>query len=259
MSEPVCMRPSSLPAVISRTLLAVLVALFALAQGARTDEARFAAERREMIETIRAYARFETALLGAGGISDKILDVMERTERHLFIPERHRDGAYADRPVPIGKGQTISQPFIVALMTHLAAVEDNDTVLEIGTGSGYQAAVLARLVETVCTIEIIPELGERAARTLKELGYGNVRVKIGDGYKGWPDCGPFDAVIVTAALDHVPPALIAQLAVGGRLVMPVGPTGRTQELTVVEKPELGKTVTRKAGAVRFVPFTRSGE
>jgi protein-L-isoaspartate(D-aspartate) O-methyltransferase len=167
--------------------------------------------------------------------------------------------AYADRALPIGLGQTISQPFIVALMTELAAPAPEHAVLEIGTGSGYQAAVLAPLVRMVCTIEIVPALAEAAAQRLKSLGYGNVRVRAGDGYHGWPECGPFDSVIVTAALGHVPPPLIEQLKVGGRLVMPVGPAYATQELSVVEKIAPGEMRTRSVTLVRFVPFMRQRE
>lgn len=216
-------------------------------------------DRASMVETIRDYARLDEEMVGPGGFPDAVLDAMGRTKRHLFVPERMRAFAYADRPLPIGHGQTISQPFIVALMTHLADVEPGDTVLEIGTGSGYQAAVLAHLVKEVCTIEIVEPLGEEAAERLKELGYDNVRVRVGDGYKGWPDCGPFDAVVVTAALGHVPPPLLEQLKVGGKLVMPVGPPGATQRMTVVEKTGPDTTETRHHGLVRFVPFTRKGE
>jgi len=165
--------------------------------------------------------------------------------------------AYRDGPLPIGQGQTISQPYIVALMTHLAAVKSDDTVLEVGTGSGYQAAILARLVRKVCTVEIIPPLAEAAATVLKELGHDNVSVRIGDGYHGWPECGPFDAVIVTAAIGHVPPPLIEQLKVGGRLVMPLGSTPAGQQLTVVEKIAPSETRRRSIIPVAFVPFTRS--
>ena len=165
--------------------------------------------------------------------------------------------AYMDVPILIGHGQTMSQPFIVALMTHLAALKFDDTVLEVGTGSGYQAAVLARLVRKVCTVEIVPPLAEAAARVLRELGYDNVSVKVGDGYLGWPECGPFDAIIVTAALDHVPPPLIEQLKVDGRLVMPLGPAHAPQQLTVIEKIAPSETRMRSIILVGFVPFTRS--
>jgi len=145
----------------------------------------------------------------------------------------------------------------LALMTHLAAPKIDDTVLEVGTGSGYQTAVLARLVRKVCTVEIIPPLAEAAANVLRELGYDNVSVKVGDGYLGWPECGPFDAMIVTADLDHVPPPLIEQLKVGGRLVMPLGPANAPQQLTVIEKLAPSEMRTRSIILVGFVPFTRS--
>ncbi|MHA1179192.1 MAG: protein-L-isoaspartate(D-aspartate) O-methyltransferase [Alphaproteobacteria bacterium] len=238
--------------------LALLVfASIAFAYEAPAEDARYVRERAAMVETIRAYARSDIELLGAEGISQNILRVMVQTKRHLFIPERFRSLAYADRPVPIGHGQTISQPFIVALMTHLAEVRSGHTALEIGTGSGYQAAILSQLVRKICTIEIIRPLGETAAKLLQDLGYNNVTVRVGDGFKGWPDCGPFDAIIVTAALGHVPPPLIEQLKVGGKLVMPVGSADATQQLTVIEKIAPGKTKSRAVGLVRFVPFTRS--
>jgi protein-L-isoaspartate(D-aspartate) O-methyltransferase len=160
-------------------------------------------------------------------------------------------------PVSIGHGQTISQPFIVALMTELAGATPDHVVLEVGTGSGYQAAILAQLARKVCTIEIIPALAETAAKALKDLAYDNVSVRLGDGYAGWPECGPFDAIVVTAALGEIPPPLIEQLNVGGRLVMPVGSAYTTQQLTVVEKIAPDRTTTRAVALVRFVPFTRS--
>src|SRR5205807_6031742 len=162
------------------------------------------------------------------GLSESVLEAIARTQRHRFIPGGSCAMAYRDRPESIGQGQTISQPFIVALMTHFAAVKSDHTVLEVGTGSGYQAAILARLVRKVCTVKIIPPLAEAAAKLLRNLGYDNVSVKVGDGYHGWLECGPFDAIIVTAALEHVPPPLIEQLKVGGRLVMPLGPVHATQ-------------------------------
>jgi len=220
------------------------------------EDAQCIPERAAMVKTIRAYAR-SAADLGPQGISERVLEAMEQTQRHRFIPGRSCSVAYMDGAVLIGQGQTISQPFIVALMTHLAAVEPDHTVLEVGTGSGYQAAVLARLVRKVCTIEIIPLLAEAAANVLRDLGYDNVSVKAGDGYRGWPECGPFDAMIVTAALGHVPPPLIEQLKVGGRLVMPLGPADAPQQLTVVEKIAPSETRTQPIILVRFVPFTRS--
>jgi len=213
----------------------LLLTFVAFASDAMAQDAQCVPERNAMVETIRAYARLEADVLGPQGISERVLEAMGKTERHRFISERSCSVAYMDAPVLIGHGQTISQPYIVALMTHLAALKFDDTVLEVGTGSGYQAAVLARLVRKVCTVEIIPSLAEAAAKVLRELGYNNVSVKVGDGYLGWPECGPFDAMIVTAALDRVPPPLMEQLKVGGRLVMPLGPVHAPQQLTVIEK------------------------
>src|SRR6266436_3759812 len=231
--------------------------LVALAREATAQDAECVRERAAMVETIRAYARADAGVLGQQGLSERVLEAMGQTKRHLFIPERSCSIAYADRPIPIGHGQTISQPFIVALMTQLAEVAPDHVVLEVGTGSGYQAAILAHLARKVCTIEIIPTLAESAAKTLKDLAYDNVSVRLGDGYGGWPECGPFDAIVVTAALGQIPPPLIEQLKVGGRLVMPVGPGYTTQHLTVVEKIAPGETTTRAVALVRFVPFTRS--
>jgi protein-L-isoaspartate(D-aspartate) O-methyltransferase len=235
----------------------LLLALIGVVREATAEDRTCVREQAAMVETIRAYARSEASLLGPQGISESVLEAMGHTERHRFIPGGSCSVAYADRPIFIGRDQTISQPFIVALMTHLAEVKFDNTVLEVGTGSGYQAAILARLVRKVCTIEIIPPLAEAAAKLLKNLGYENVSVKVGDGYHGWLECGPFDAMIVTAALEHVPPPLIEQLKVGGRLVMPLGPAHTTQQLTIVEKIAAGKTKTRSVMLVRFVPFTRS--
>ena len=235
------------------------LAFLAVACEAMAQDAQCVPERAAMVDIIRAYARFEAGVLGPQGMSERVLEAMGQTERHRFIPEHSCSVAYMDAPVLIGHGQTISQPFIVALMTHLAAVKSDDTVLEVGTGSGYQAAVLAHLVRKVCTVEIIPSLAEAAAKVLRELDYDNVSVKVGDGYLGWPECGPFDAMIVTAALDHVPPPLIEQLKVGGRLVMPLGPAHAPQELTVIEKIAPSETRTRSITLVGFVPFTRSKE
>ena len=233
------------------------LALIAVAGEAPAEDAKCVRERAAMIETIRAYARSDAGVLGPQGISESVLEAMRQTERHRFIPGTSCSVAYADRPVSIGQDQTISQPLIVALMTHFAEVKFDHTVLEVGTGSGYQAAILAQLVRRVCTVEIIAPLAEAAAESLRNLGYNNVSVKVGDGYHGWLECGPFNAIIVTAALEHVPPPLIEQLKVGGRLVMPLGPAHATQQLTVVEKIAAGKTQTRSVVLVRFVPFTRS--
>jgi len=254
-------KPASCPLLGAHSTMVVkallLVAFIAVASEAVTQDAQCVPEHAAMVETIRAYARSEADVLGPHGISERVLEAVGQTERHRFIPGRSCSVAYMDGPVPIGQDQTISQPFIVALMTHLAEVKADHTVLEVGTGSGYQAAVLARLVRKVCTIEIIPSLADAAAKVLRELGYDNVSVKVGDGYQGWPECGPFDAIIVTAALEHVPPALIEQLKVGGRLVMPLGTTQAPQQLTVVEKITPSETRMRSIILVNFVPFTRS--
>src|SRR6478609_2248078 len=226
-----------------KTLLMLVLSMASVAREATAQDAQCDRERAAMVETIRAYARADAGVLGQQGLSERVLDAMGQTKRHLFIPERSCSIAYADRPIPIGLGQTISQPFIVALMTELAEVAPDHVVLEVGTGSGYQAAVLARLARKVCTIEIIPQLAEAATKALKDHAYDNVSVRLGDGYGGWPECGPFDAIVVTAALGE-PPPLIEQLKVGGRLVMPVGPAYTTQQLTVVEKIAPGKTTTR---------------
>src|SRR5215471_1175075 len=229
----------------------------AVGREANAQDAECVRERAVMVESVQAYARSHAGALGQRGMSERVLQALGQTKRHLFVPERSCSIAYADMPLSIGLGQTISQPFIVALMTQLAEVAPDHVVLEIGTGSGYQAAILAHLARKVCTIEIIPQLAETAAKPLRDLAYDNVSVRLGDGYDGWPECGPFDAIVVTAALEQLPPPLIEQLKVGGRLVMPVGPAYTTQQLTVVEKTAADSTTTRSVALVRFVPFTRS--
>ena len=189
-------------------------------------------------------------------MDSRVRDALASVPRHLFVPERLRSSAYDNRPLPIGEGQTISQPYIVAMMTQLADVDGRERVLEIGTGSGYQAAVLAEIADHVYTIEIIDTLAERAATTLETLGYDNVSVRAGDGYLGWPEHAPFDAIVVTAAPETVPEPLLEQLAIGGRLVIPVGPEGSTQSLRMLQKDDNGTVSTRDVLPVRFVPFTR---
>lgn len=197
---------------------------------------------------------------GAGINDPEVLEAMRSVPRHKFVPASYIDQAYEDHPLPIGYGQTISQPYIVALMTQLLDLQPGEKVLEIGTGSGYQAAVLAELegVE-VYTIEIVPELAELAATRLKELGYDNVHVRQGDGYYGWPEEAPFDAIIVTAAPDHLPAPLAEQLAEGGRLVIPIGPPGWYQTLwQFVRLPGERELTAYNMGGVSFVPFTGAG-
>src|SRR5581483_7883450 len=217
---------------------------FAIAAAPLLGSDNFAAERERMVRE-----QIETR-----GVRDvDVLRVMRATPRHLFVPPDLRSMAYADRPLPIGHAATISQPYIVALMTELLRPGKKHRVLEIGTGSGYQAAVLAQLVERVYTMEIVPELADAARETLRRLGYGNVTVRAGDGYKGWPDQALFNGVIITAAPPAIPEALVAQLAKGGRLVTPVG-TGFNQELVVIEKKADGSVSRQSYGGVMFVPM-----
>lgn len=197
----------------------------------------------------------KTQIAGRGIKNPLVLDAMRKVQRHLLVPESQRPFAYRDSPLPIGDGQTISQPYIVAYMTELIQPKKGMKVLEIGTGSGYQAAVLAEIVEEVYTVEIVENLGKRAERDLEEMGYTNIYVKIGDGYQGWPENGPYDAILVTAAAEKVPSPLVQQLKEDGRMIIPIGPVGTTQELIQLEKRK-GKIRETNLGAVRFVPFTR---
>ncbi len=202
----------------------------------------------------KRYQMVETQLKARDITDQKVLNAMLKVERHKFVPKEYRELAYIDDPLPIGHNQTISQPYIVALMTQLLELKGNERVLEIGTGSGYQAAILAEIVKEVYTIEIIPELAKNAEKLLKEeLGYKNIFIKIGDGYLGWPEYAPFDRIIVTCAPDHIPQPLIDQLKNGGKMVIPVG-VG-TQELVVVEKIK-GEIHQKKTIPVRFVPMIR---
>jgi protein-L-isoaspartate(D-aspartate) O-methyltransferase len=185
-----------------------------------------------------------------------VLQAMRATPRHLFVPLALRSLAYSDQPLPIGEGQTISQPYIVAVMTELLDPDRSLKVLEIGTGSGYQAAVLSPLFQHVYTVEIVPALAERSRALLKELGYANVTVRQGDGYLGWPEEAPFDRILLTAAPPEMPKALVAQLKPGGKLVAPVGESPESQDLVVVEKDASGRTRTRTTFPVRFVPMVK---
>lgn len=195
---------------------------------------------------------------GRIGVRDEaVLDAMLRVPRHEFVPKKHKSSAYADSPLPIGYDQTISQPYIVGFMTEMLKVKKEHKVLEIGTGSGYQAAVLAEIVDNVYSIEIIKELGKQVKTRLKRLNYKNVTVRIGDGYFGWEEHAPFDAIIVTAAADHIPPPLVRQLKPGGRMGIPVGGRFQVQNLLIVEKALDSTVTTRQVMPVRFVPLTRS--
>ncbi|MGH8176032.1 MAG: protein-L-isoaspartate(D-aspartate) O-methyltransferase [Steroidobacter sp.] len=211
------------------------------------DAEDYAAERERMV----------SEQIEARGVRDpRVLAAMRKTPRHRFVPENVQASAYRDHPLPIGEDQTISQPYIVALMTELARPARTDRVLEVGTGSGYQAAVLAPLVAHVYTIELEASLAQSAEKVLRELQYENVTTRTGDGYAGWPEEAPFDIIIVTAAPDHVPQPLIDQLKPGGRLIAPVGPTHATQQLQVIAKDSSGKLSTRNVSPVRFVPLRR---
>lgn len=228
--------------------LGLLCTLLPLAAMGEPDE--YKDERMEMVEN---------QIVRRGVTNENVIAAMRTVPRHLMIPEDARRDPYGDHPVPIGYGQTISQPFIVAYMAQTLQVESGDKVLEIGTGSGYQAAVLAEITTNVYTIEIIPELAERAEKTLEEIGYGEITTRQGDGYYGWEEQAPWDGIVVTAAAEHVPPPLVKQLKKGGRMCIPVGSRFGTQYLLLVEKDEEGDVTTRNLMPVQFVPLTRSDE
>ena len=208
-----------------------------------------------MAEEIAELARETRAEIGKTGFDERVMAVMAQVPRHRFVPANQVSLAYLNRPLPIGHGQTISQPYIVALMTDLARVEPHHTVLEVGTGSGYQAAVMAHLARTVYTVEIIEPLGLQAAHRLQAMGYANVHARLGDGYHGWEEHAPYDAILVTAAASHVPPPLIRQLKPGGRMVISVGASFMVQSLMLVEKGLDGTVSTRQILPVKFVPLT----
>lgn len=213
--------------------------------------------RQRMIETIEAETRATGRETGRSRLAPRVLEAIRAVPRDAFVPDELADRAWDDRPLPIGSGQTISQPFIVALMTDLLDPAPCDRVLEVGTGCGYQTAVLARLVQVVYTIEYLPELGRQAAETLSKIGDDNVHLRIGDGCRGWPEAAPFDGIIVTAAANEVPPALIAQLAPRGRMVIPVGHGRFGQDLVLITKGDDGTTERRSVLPVAFVPLRGS--
>ena len=215
----------------------------------------YTAERQAMIRAIQADVIETSVYIGKEAFDPAVMRAMASVPRHEFVPQNQKAHAYENRPLPIGYGQTISQPYIVALMTDLLGLSKDDKVLEIGTGSGYQAAILNELTAHVFTIEIIEPLGKKAIETYKRLHLDNINVRIGDGYFGWEEQAPFDAIIVTAAADHVPPPLVKQLKNGGRMVIPVGSRFFVQQLVLVTKDDKGKITTKQLLPVRFVPLT----
>jgi protein-L-isoaspartate(D-aspartate) O-methyltransferase len=232
--------------VLTLLLLAVGAVVLAVRPGqAPSQEDPYAEDRQRLLTGLRAQ-----------GIRDeRVLAAMARVPRHRFVPEEYRARAWEDTALPIGLGQTISQPLVVALMTQALGLQGREKVLEIGTGSGYQAAVLAEVAASVFSIEILPELGQRARQTLDELGYQRVQTRIGDGYLGWPEEAPFDAILVTAAPDHVPQPLVEQLAEGGRMVLPVGPEEGIQTLRLLTRKG-EEILSQDLERVRFVPLVR---
>jgi protein-L-isoaspartate(D-aspartate) O-methyltransferase len=232
---------------IEKMGICIFLILFVLGSNMalNSEEDRYVRKREEMVRM----------QLASRDITEgRVLDAMGTVPRHLFVDPRYRSQAYADHPLPIDEGQTISQPYIVALMTQYLHLEGGDKVLEIGTGSGYQAAVLAQLTDKVYSVEIKEKLAEKASATLKRLNYSSIRVKHGDGYFGWEDFAPFDAIIVTCAANHIPPPLLNQLKEGGRLIIPLGSTLYYQTLALVTKVN-GKPEVKHILGVRFVPMT----
>jgi protein-L-isoaspartate(D-aspartate) O-methyltransferase len=215
----------------------------------------FQRKRHELVNIIKDDAIMTRDFLDQGSLDERVLDAIRKVPRHEFVPDDQRPYAYENRPLSIGYGQTISQPYIVAIMTDLLKPKKTDRVLEVGTGSGYQAAILAELVESVYTIEIIRALGKQAADHLKKTGYNTVYTRIGDGYYGWETEAPFDSIIVTAVASHIPPPLIKQLKPGGRMVIPVGGQFMMQYLVLVNKDIDNTVTTRQILPVRFVPLT----
>ena len=229
------------------------LALVSMAAASQTDE--YQSQRSRLVREIKEDVRQTSEYIGKAALDPAVLTAIETVPRHEFVPEPVRRESYANRPLPIGHGQTISQPYIVALMTDLLDLPEPARVLEVGTGSGYQAAILAELGHQVHTIEIIEPLGVTARSRLSRLGYHTVQTRIGDGYYGWPEAAPFDAIMVTAAASHVPPPLLEQLKEGGRMVIPVGGRFVTQQLVLIEKDRTGELTTRQMLPVIFVPLT----
>ena len=239
------------PAHLTLLLCMLIAPLATLAQ----YDIDFAAERQRLIKRIEQNVKDTSIYLDKKALDPRVMEAIGHVPRHEFVPQEYQSLAYQNRPLPIGHGQTISQPYIVALMTDLLNLTPQSKVLEVGTGSGYQAAILAELASKVRTIEIIRPLGVEARQRLARLRYTNIEVRIGDGYYGWPEDAPYDAIVVTAAASHVPPPLLIQLKPGGRMVIPIGSRFMTQELLLVEKQSDGSINTKQILPVRFVPLT----
>ena len=219
-----------------------------------SDAQDFAGQRARLVEEVDAMYRETGAETGLRAMSPAVRSALGKVERHRLVPPGEAGRAYRNHPLSIGSGQTISQPYIVALSADLLQPKPSDVILEVGTGSGYQAAVLAEIVSSVYSIELIPSLGQTAQKRLEELGYGNIEIRIGDGYKGWPEKAPFDGIVVTAAAPHVPQALVDQLKPGGRMVIPVGADSYMQYLKVLTKRADGGVDEKRVLPVRFVPL-----
>ena len=241
--------------IATSLLLVALVSASEPQNESETRERSFATERAAMVETIRREVRATSSYLGRGTLERSVLGALAAVPRHRFVPEKLAGSAYDNRPLAIGHGQTISQPYIVAIMTDLLDLDSDDRVLEVGTGSGYQAAILGEIVGSVFTMEIVAPLAKRSTALLGELGYDNVETRLGDGYHGWPKEAPFDAIIVTAAATHVPPPLLQQLAAPGRMMIPVGSRFMVQQLVLVTKSAQGEITLDQVLPVRFVPLT----
>jgi protein-L-isoaspartate(D-aspartate) O-methyltransferase len=238
---------------VQSVLAALLLACSPQASAADSDP--YAAKRQTLLREIERDVRETASYLNRRKLDGRVMAAMAAVPRHEFVHPDDRDDAYENRPLPIGHGQTISQPYIVAVMTDLLEPAPGCRALEVGTGSGYQAAVLARLCDKVYTLEIVEPLGQQATKRLARLGYENVDVRLGDGYYGWPEAAPFDLIVVTAVAGHIPPPLLRQLKPGGRMVLPVGTRFTTQQLVLVRKLENGRITTRQMLPVAFVPLT----
>ncbi len=239
----------------NRRAMASILALCCLTGWGQSAAEGFSVLRQELVREIEADVRDTSLYIDKEELDPRVMQAMRQVPRHEFVPVEEKPYAYENRPLPIGHGQTISQPYIVALMTDLLRPKPTHRVLEIGTGSGYQAAILAELTGEVFTLEIIEELGQQAKQRLQHLGYPNVTSRIGDGYYGWEKQAPFDAIVVTAAASHIPAPLLKQLKPGGRMVIPVGGRFQVQQLMLIEKTAAGKVTTHQILPVRFVPLT----